>query len=192
MIKTSKTNQIKTRRKIMENLNSSEFADEEEPSDYCYISGYAKPISVAEQVQILKDLFPCNFSLQCSNTIDSLVTTNQVPQGAEGYFAIPKWQLLGETYHEACRVVLYTLAKRQGEYYFSHDIKFDDEQSLRQSEYKVSSLQKIIEAQKGHDILIVSAQFGLLHKGRSVRRAIELMGSNEFGLGVLNVSFGCG
>ncbi len=39
------------------------------------------------------------------------------------------------------------------------------------------------EAQKGFDTLVVPAQFGIRHRGRSVRRARETFTANEFGLG---------
>jgi len=40
---------------------------------------------------------------------------------------------------------------------------------------------------KHHDILVVPAQFGLRHRGRSVRRVREVMNANEFGLGVFAI-----
>jgi hypothetical protein len=47
-------------------------------------------------------------------------------------------------------------------------------------------LNLIAETQKG-DILIIAAQLGMRHRGRSVRRAREVFISNEFGLGSLAV-----
>jgi len=43
--------------------------------------------------------------------------------------------------------------------------------------------------QTGFDILVVAAQFGLRHRGRSVRRAREVFMDNEFGLGAFEI--GC-
>ena len=59
---------------------------------------------------------------------------------------------------------------------------------LREHARTLHALDVIAEAQQG-DILIVPAQFGKLHRGRSVRRAREVMGANEFGLGAFAV--GC-
>jgi hypothetical protein len=54
----------------------------------------------------------------------------------------------------------------------------------------VKNLEALGEAQKGYDILVVVAQFGLRHRGRSVRRAREVMPKGtEFGLGAFEV--GC-
>lgn len=48
------------------------------------------------------------------------------------------------------------------------------------------ALDLIAETQKG-DILIVAAQLGMRHRGKSVRRAREVFVANEFGLGSLAV-----
>jgi hypothetical protein len=58
---------------------------------------------------------------------------------------------------------------------------------LQQSAKSAAMWEQIGEAQKGFDILLVPAQFGLRHRGRSVRRAREVMESNEFGLGAFAV-----
>ena len=47
--------------------------------------------------------------------------------------------------------------------------------------------QKLGDEQKDFDILVVPAQFGLRHKGRSVRRAREVFTANEFGLGAFAI-----
>ena len=47
--------------------------------------------------------------------------------------------------------------------------------------------QKFGKEQKDYDILVVPAQFGILHRGRSVRRAREVMKANQFGLGAFAV-----
>ena len=48
--------------------------------------------------------------------------------------------------------------------------------------------EKFANEQKDYDILVIPAQFGILHRGRSVRRALEvMMNSNQFGLGAFAV-----
>jgi hypothetical protein len=59
---------------------------------------------------------------------------------------------------------------------------------LRQHSHSAAMFEQIGQQQKG-DILIVPAQFGMRHRGRSVRRAREVMCANEFGLGAFAV--GC-
>ena len=48
-------------------------------------------------------------------------------------------------------------------------------------------LKILANQQAGHNILIIPVQFGLLHRGQSVRRAREVFQSNEFGLGSFQV-----
>jgi len=60
---------------------------------------------------------------------------------------------------------------------------------LRQHERTAKKLEALAEQQKGYDILVVAAQFGLRHRGRSVRRAREVFTANEFGLGAFEI--GC-
>ncbi len=54
---------------------------------------------------------------------------------------------------------------------------------LRQHGKSVKAFQKLGDEQKGYDILVVPCQFGLRHRGRSVRWAREVMNAGEFGLG---------
>ncbi len=58
---------------------------------------------------------------------------------------------------------------------------------LRQHAKTAKMFQKLGDEQKDHDILVVPAQFGLRHKGRSVRRAREVFAANEFGLGAFAI-----
>ncbi len=58
---------------------------------------------------------------------------------------------------------------------------------LRQHAKTAAAFQKLGEAQEGYDILVVPAQFGFAHRGRSVRRAREVMSALEFGLGLFAV-----
>ncbi|MBI2096147.1 MAG: hypothetical protein HYT43_00730, partial [Candidatus Taylorbacteria bacterium] len=53
---------------------------------------------------------------------------------------------------------------------------------LRLSERTAVALQMIGEKQKG-DFLLIPAQFGLTHRGRSVRRVRVVYAPHEFGLG---------
>ncbi|MBI2042193.1 MAG: hypothetical protein HYT21_00345 [Candidatus Nealsonbacteria bacterium] len=53
---------------------------------------------------------------------------------------------------------------------------------LRLSERTAVALQMISEKQKG-DFLLIPAQFGLTHRGRSVRRVRVVYAPHEFGLG---------
>src|SRR3989338_10306849 len=61
----------------------NDFAKEEVPSTYRYRSGYKKPKPIAEQIAILRTLFPQLGS--CNEPLAS----GSVPEGAGGDLAIP-------------------------------------------------------------------------------------------------------
>ena len=63
-----------------------------------------------------------------------------------------------------------------------------DTAHLRQHSRTVEALAKLAETQTG-DILIIAVQYGMRHRGKSVRRARETFASNEFGLGAFAI--GC-
>jgi len=159
----------------------NKYADEEVKSTYTYPDNYAvKPI--AEQVAVLSKLF----GLDGKKALAYAKNLPELPEGADGYFAIPKWQAVAETYGKAVEKVLALIGKsrkltnwREGKL---------GEKYLRQSERTEQMFAKFCEQQEG-DIIIIPAQFGLLHRGRSVRRAREVFADNEFGLG--SFAIGC-
>lgn len=157
---------------------SNQFADEEVQSDYEYPKDY-KVKGITEQTNILRQLFPdIGFA-------DEKIAEQPLPTNAEGWFAIPKWQMLASTYSEAVKKVLAMIASHRK---FCNNL--DDQleaDCLRQHTKTVNMFQKLDDEQKDFDILVIPAQFGLRHKGRSVRRAREVFTTNEFGLGVFAI-----
>lgn len=162
---------------------TNQFANEEVKSRYGYLSGYTKPKPLAKQVTLLRQLFP----ELVSATLDGSLEGVELPAGAEGCFAIPNWQLLAPTYGEAVRKVLDLIKQnRDGKFYNYIEGELGPQQ-LQQCIKTVEAFQALGEVQKGHDILVVPAQFGIRHSGRSVRRAREVMSAGEFGLGAFAV-----
>jgi len=161
---------------------SNQFADEEVKSSYGYLSGY-KPKGITGQTNILRQLIPgIGFA-------DEKLAQQPLPANAEGWFAIPKWQSVAKTYNEAVEKVLELIKQqRKGKFYNWREGKLG-KQYLRQHERTVKKLEALADQQKGYDILVVAAQFGLRHRGRSVRRAREVFTANEFGLGAFEI--GC-
>lgn len=157
------------------------FADEEVESSYGYLSGYSKPKSITEQIAILGRLFPD------IGSANEKIAEQTLPQKAEGWFAIPRWQSVGETYNEALEVVLNLIRKQRMGNFCNYHEGMIGEHYLRELESTKRSWEKL--AQKGYDILVIAAQFGLRHRGRSVRRAREVFMANEFGLGAFEI--GC-
>jgi hypothetical protein len=166
--------------KTLELSVSNQFADEEMKSSYGYLSGY-KPKGITEQTNILRQLFPgIGFA-------DEKIANQPVPKGAEGWFAIPKWQSIAPTYGEAVQKVLNLIKKTRDGKFQNYREGQIDEKHLRQSEKSAKMFRKFAESQKDYDILVIPAQFGFNHRGRSVRRALEVMNASEFGLGAFAI-----
>lgn len=177
---------------IAEHRNRVEFADEETESQFGYLSGYEKPLDVNAQCNKLRELFSglgfCNQELltQISNG------KAQLPANAEGWFAIPNWKknpkIFGSTYSEAVQTILNALNKARKEKFYNYRKGEIDEKHLRQSARSVEFWDNLAKAQGDADILIIAAQFGIRHRGRSVRRARVIMedAGNEVGLGAFS------
>lgn len=165
---------------IAENRLLNEFANEEVASKYGYASGY-KPKGITEQTNKFRQLFSgIGFA-------DEQIAAASLPAGAEGWFAIPRWQTIAPTYGEAVAKVFALLSStRNGKFFNHHEGQLGPEY-LRQSTKTAQAFAQLCEQQKDHDILVVPCQFGLNHHGRSVRRARAVMNSLEFGLGAFEV-----
>ena len=156
-------------------VSKSFYADEEVASSYTYPNGYALK-TLHEQIAILSKLF----GLDGAKALAYAENLPQLPEGAEGWIAVPKWQAIADTYGKAVEKVLALLGEsrkfknwREGQL---------DEKYLRQTERTEQMLAKFCEQQEG-DIIIIPGQFGLRHRGRSVRRARVVFVGNEFGFG---------
>lgn len=159
---------------------SDKFKDEEVGSNRAYPPTYrVRPVEA--QVTELRKLFPILGS--CNERL----SRRPLPQGAEAWFAIPRWQALAPTYNEAVELLIEVLATRRK---FSNRIIGKlGEKYLRQRERSKLAEKILAEQQQGHDFLVVGAQAGMLHRGSSARRTRVALAGNEFGLGVF--AFGC-
>jgi hypothetical protein len=176
---------------IVELSVSNRFANEEATSNYGYLSGY-QPKGITQQCNRLRELIP---GLGYAN-LDLLKQvedgTIMLPANAEGWFAIPNiWKkggqtAIGTTDSECVHKVLDLIKQTRGALYNYREGQVD-EKHIRQLAKTKKVMEEISEAQGNPDILIISAQFGLRHRGRSVRRAREVFTSNEFGLGAFVV-----
>ena len=157
------------------------FANEEVPSRYGYLSGYRKPNPAAQEMTDLKRLFPQ------VKSYDEATAAKELVPGAEGSFLIPRWQTIAPTYCEAVEIVLAKLKEtRNGRFYNYREGQLGPDR-LRESAKKVEFFQKLGKEQEGHDVLVVQAQFGIRHRGRSVQRARFVMGEVECGLGAFEI-----
>lgn len=140
--------------------------------------GY-KVKGITEQANILRKIFPG------IGYADESIAEQPRPNGAEGWFAIPKWQALGVTRGEAILEVFRAIASKRG--FCDYVSGPGGERCLRQRMETAKMFGKFAERQDGFDILVVPAQLGLRHRGRSVRRAREVFLDNEFDLGAFEV-----
>ncbi len=166
---------------------TNKYNDEEVESTYGYFSGY-KPIPLIDQVAWLKDFYP---ELKAAK-VEVLESAN-LPDGAEGWFALPNiWRpkpvLKGNYNDNLVRVLdLIKQDRRNGAFLNYRDGQLGQE-SLLQSSRTEAVMRKLSEEQGHPDILVVAAQFGIQHRGRSVRRALEVMADQgQFGLGAFAI-----
>jgi hypothetical protein len=158
---------------------SDKFKDEQVPSNRVYPPTY-KVRPVEAQVTEMKKHFPTLGSCQ------EKLARKPLLEGAEGWFAIPRWQALASTYNEAVEMVLGVLAAKR---------KFQNRivgrlgpTYLRQTERSKLAEKILADQQQGHDFLVIPIQAGMLHRGCSARRARVSMAGNEFGLGIFTVA----
>lgn len=167
---------------------TNQFKDEEVTSSCDYPAGYAVK-TLEQQTDILCKAFPTlstSMDVGCHVAyLDKFRAEHALPVGAEGYFMFPRWQKVAGTYGEALEIVLTLLAKsRKFHNYRKGEL---GEKQLRQSVRTSAMLAKCTEGQPG-DFIILPAQLGLRHRGRSVRRAREVFLGNEFGLDAFTVA----
>ena len=167
-------------KKFVERFSTNQYADEEVKSNYGYPSDYT-PKGITEQTNLLRALFP-----GIGDANEKLAEAG-LPENAEGWFAIPQWQKVAPTYGGALEKVLNLIRQtRNGAFHNYYPGPLYPYQ-LRQSEKAKSMFQMLSDEQKDQDILVVPAQFGIRHRGRSVRRARSLMNANECGLGAFAI-----
>jgi len=173
---------------------SNQYAGEEVHSNYTYPQEYKGSKPIKEQIKALAKIF----NLDPNQSLEYAKNLPELPEGAEGWFAIPSVSALAEKHfpevtdpaEQYCRAVQLVHQKtadfadlRKFYNYREGNITTDH---LRVHARTAHALDLIAETQPAV-IEIVAAQFGMRHRGRSVRRAREVFVANEFGLGSLAV-----
>ena len=171
---------------------TTQYANEVVSSNYTYPKEYKGPKPITEQVKTIATMF----GLDPTQALEFAKNLPKLPEGSEGWFAIPKVSAVAkqfpaitdkaEQYCEAVKLVHTKLAdSRSFTNYRNGEIV---PSKLRQHARTVDFLENL-EAEQTGDILIVAVQYGMRHRGKSVRRARESFASNEFGLGSFHI--GC-
>jgi hypothetical protein len=171
---------------INQNRSTNKYKNEEVRTVYGYPQEYKGPKLIEQQIKAIAEIF----GLDPASALEYAKKLPVLPDGAEGWFAIPSVDALAakhfpevtdpvEKYCRALQLVHQKIAESRS-FYNYRDGQIDTAHikvSLRTQEM----MQKIAETQKG-DILIIAAQLGKRHGGRSVRRAREVFVANEYGL----------
>jgi hypothetical protein len=157
---------------------SDKFKDEQVGSNRTYPPTYrVRPVEA--QVTEMKKHFPSLGSCQ------EKLARKPLLEGAEAWFAIPRWQALAPTYNEAVEMVLGVMATKRK--FQNRIVGRVGPTYLRQSERSKMAENVLADQQQGQDFLVLAAQFGMLHRGCSARRARVAMAGNEFGLGIFAI-----
>ena len=159
---------------------SDRYKEEETSSKREYPPNYrVRPVEA--QVTGLRKLFP-----KLGGCMER-IARRPLPEGAEAWFAIPRWEAVAPTYNEAVELVMEELGKQRK---FANRMQSKlSAAHLRATERSERALSLLAGQQPESDILVVGAQLGRLHRGCSARRTRVIMQGNEFGLGVF--AFGC-
>jgi hypothetical protein len=183
--------------RIQLTASKNQVDNEEVASNFRYLTGYKqgfkgveflqgfRPKPVEEQLKRLREIIPSLASAKANEALAWCV----LPPEAEAYFVIPRWQVIAPTYGEAVDKILGLLDKYSYERMFNYRKDKLGPDYLRPFEPDLLMWNRLSEEQKGCDLLMVPAQFGLRHRGRSHRRFREVKLESEFGLGAFAV--GC-
>lgn len=158
---------------------SNKYEDEEVGSDRGYPPAYRlRPVEA--QVTELRKLFPGLG--ECREKLGRI----PLPDEAETWFAIPRWEAVAPNYNDAVEKILDILGSKRR---FSNRVAGRlGKEYLRQTERTRLAETVLADQQQGCDILMVPAQAGMLHRGCSARRTRASLAGNEFCLGVFAIS----
>lgn len=153
----------------------SEFANENTVFDCTYKFGYKhEKISIADQAAKVQELFPGIGKLEKN------IIWKKLPDCAEGWFAVPYWEAIGNDYETAMEKLFSVIKEKMN---FSNLLNGMMESSnLRKNEQSAAALSLIAKKQDS-DIIIFPIQTGIRFRGKSVRLSKDLFLINEFGIG---------
>jgi hypothetical protein len=155
------------------------FAGQEISSDVGYSCRYAGPQPLVEQIQSLASAFGLDPVLALAYAAN----LPPLPDGAEAWFAVVNDDLPVDRHRSAAARVLQKLTQLgiYGPYTESDTVGLE---TVPRTNYKFGT----VDDQQGwSQILIVAAQLGRRHAGRSVNRAEALLTESEYGLTVAQV-----
>lgn len=177
---------------IAENRVPNKYKDQEVRSKYTYPKEYKGPRPIEEQIKTIAQALGLNpaEALEFAKNLPDFKTF--VPEYAlphVGWFAIPSVDAIAtKHFHNVvdsaernCRAILFILDNIAATRSFHNWRKGQiTKERLRISERTEQGLVILAQIQKG-DILVIAAQLGMTHRGRSTLRAEECFAGNEYG-----------
>ncbi|MDD5625922.1 MAG: hypothetical protein PHG83_02030 [Patescibacteria group bacterium] len=156
---------------------------------------YTGPKPIERQVEILAKIFKRLNPGPTFEYIKEVLPTLQLPNGAEGWFAIPSIQALfpkiaelDRQYYCAVKFLLSLIPTNTGipQDFQNYRRKEITPNHLRRSDKTKDALERIAEIQKELSIWIIPAQTGFLYQDITVRefRKSLISKNNEFALGL--------
>lgn len=161
-------------------------------TDCTYPQTYKGPKPINEQIAAIAD----TFGLRSAKARAYAKRLPRLPKGAEGWFAVPALKAVTKKYSSPgagagdayCRAVRCARLKIG----MAHQVASYHDEPIRPGRMRISEqtvrAEGFIAAKQPGDILIIAAQLGERHRGRSVLRARTLFARNEFGLTSLAAS----
>ena len=155
---------------ILEHSAANRYADEVTSSKYTYPGEYKGPKPITEQVKFIAE----KFGLDPTQAFEYAKNLPAPPEGAEGRFVIPKISAVAskhfptitdplQQYCEAVEMV-FGMIKATRNFYNYREDQINPNQ-LRQTARTLSFMEQL-EAEQPGDILIISGQLGMRHRGK--------------------------
>lgn len=176
---------------IKELTSVEEFVDEVIKSIHRYPVEYQGPKPIKGQIIELSGIF----NLEPERALRYVENLPNVPDEAEGWFAVPDVNAVAKKFfptfsshtEKYCRAVNLVHDRIKSFRLFFNYQNVDDKSNYLKMSYRTQRYLKILADEQLSDILVLPAQLGMLHAGKSVRRARETFAFNEFGLGAFAV-----
>ena len=162
------------------------FEDEEIRSGHVYPSGYTGPGAVSghrqAQVEVLNVFLPkiCH--------VEPRLSEIELPVLADGYFVAPWWRSVASTYGAALQLAITWLAQTRKNKFYSYLGEFGPKAMRREVRTTLAFEALAHRQRENKNALLVSAQFGHQHRGRSARRSCAIFAAHEFGLGTFEIA----
>ena len=182
--------------KVKELSNSNLYADQVVTSKYGYLSGYRKARPMDEQIAVLRQYDWGRDVDWTLNEQQQQLLAKPVPQGSEGYFAVVFDQTMVTHYEEDPNIdqsvpvtrVLEALSKQRNGRVVNYRNGELDRTHYRRSKKSAEKMKQLWESQGcPTGILLIPAQLGIEHAGKSVLRARVVIRGSEFPLDAYEV-----